>query len=113
MPRTDRLHLVNAMLGQFITGFAGRSFVARITAVPVDTEGLEAWIIEDDYETEFRYERRPVEAIQGLDRRGRVIYAARWVADRQPSTFSRKWWSPASSATETSSGTCAVPADSD
>ena len=132
---------------------------ARITAVPVDTEGLEvarlgrvargarvvcvtpshqfptgvvmslarrlallrwaedtgAWIVEDDYETEFRYERRPVEAIQGLDRRGRVIYvgtlskalfpalrlgyvvvprtlidpfrAAKWVADRQTSTF--------------------------
>jgi hypothetical protein len=30
MPRTDRLLLVNAMLGQFITGFAGRSFVVAL-----------------------------------------------------------------------------------
>jgi GntR family transcriptional regulator/MocR family aminotransferase len=33
-----------------------------------------AWIIEDDYISEFRYEGRPLEALQGLDRAGRVIY---------------------------------------
>ena len=33
MPRTDRLLLVNAMLGQFITGFAGRSFVVALPTV--------------------------------------------------------------------------------
>ena len=33
-----------------------------------------AWIIEDDYDSEFRYEGRPVPAMQGLDRHGRVIY---------------------------------------
>jgi len=33
-----------------------------------------AWIIEDDYISEFRYEGRPLEALQGLDRDGRVIY---------------------------------------
>jgi MFS family permease len=33
MPRTDRLLLVNAMLGQFITGFAGRSFVVAMPTI--------------------------------------------------------------------------------
>jgi GntR family transcriptional regulator/MocR family aminotransferase len=34
-----------------------------------------AWIIEDDYISEFRYEGNPLEALQALDRHGRVIYA--------------------------------------
>jgi len=33
-----------------------------------------AWIIEDDYDSEFRYNSRPVASLQGLDRYGRVIY---------------------------------------
>jgi len=33
-----------------------------------------AWIVEDDYVSEFRYEGSPLEALQALDRRGRVIY---------------------------------------
>jgi GntR family transcriptional regulator / MocR family aminotransferase len=33
-----------------------------------------AYVIEDDYDSEYRYEGRPVEAVQGLDRRGHVIY---------------------------------------
>ena len=33
-----------------------------------------AHIVEDDYDSEFRYEGRPVEAVQGLDRSGRVLY---------------------------------------
>src|SRR4030095_12099699 len=33
-----------------------------------------AWIVEDDYVSEFRYEGRPLEALQALDRSGRVIY---------------------------------------
>ncbi len=34
-----------------------------------------AYILEDDYDGEFRYEGRPVEAVQALDHAGRVIYA--------------------------------------
>jgi GntR family transcriptional regulator / MocR family aminotransferase len=34
----------------------------------------EAWIIEDDYDSEFRYEGRPLASLQGLDRDGRVLY---------------------------------------
>ncbi len=33
-----------------------------------------AWIIEDDYDSEFRFESPPVASLQGLDPNGRVIY---------------------------------------
>lgn len=33
-----------------------------------------ACVLEDDYDSEFRYDTRPVEAMQGLDQAGRVLY---------------------------------------
>lgn len=33
-----------------------------------------AWIVEDDYDSEFRYEGKPLMALQGLDNDNRVIY---------------------------------------
>jgi GntR family transcriptional regulator/MocR family aminotransferase len=33
-----------------------------------------AWVIEDDYDSEYRYESLPIAALQGLDRDGRVVY---------------------------------------
>ncbi|CAJ7951753.1 GntR family transcriptional regulator [Burkholderia pseudomallei] len=33
-----------------------------------------AWIIEDDYDSEFRYGSRPLASLQGLDTAGQVIY---------------------------------------
>jgi GntR family transcriptional regulator / MocR family aminotransferase len=33
-----------------------------------------SWIIEDDYDSEFRYEGMPVTSLQGLDRNSRVVY---------------------------------------
>jgi GntR family transcriptional regulator/MocR family aminotransferase len=33
-----------------------------------------AWIIEDDYDSEYRYESMPIASLQGLDRHARVIY---------------------------------------
>ena len=33
-----------------------------------------AWILEDDYDSEFRYGTRPLPALQGLDRSARVLY---------------------------------------
>lgn len=91
------------------------SLGARITAVPVDAEGMDvgalpddtrlvyvtpshqfplgmpmsharrtallAWaerrnavVIEDDYDSEFRFSGRPLETLQAMDRNGRVIY---------------------------------------
>jgi GntR family transcriptional regulator/MocR family aminotransferase len=34
----------------------------------------ESWIIEDDYDSEFRYESKPIASLQGLDSNARVIY---------------------------------------
>lgn len=34
----------------------------------------ETWIVEDDYDSEFRYAGRPLASLQGLDRHGRVLY---------------------------------------
>jgi GntR family transcriptional regulator/MocR family aminotransferase len=33
-----------------------------------------SWILEDDYDSEYRYSGRPLTALQGLDTEGRVIY---------------------------------------
>ena len=32
------------------------------------------WLIEDDYDSEFRYKGKPIPALQGSDKEGRVIY---------------------------------------
>lgn len=34
-----------------------------------------AWIVEDDYDGEYRYASRPLPALKSLDRAGRVLYA--------------------------------------
>ncbi|HAT32858.1 MAG TPA: DNA-binding protein [Janthinobacterium sp.] len=34
----------------------------------------QAWIIEDDYDSEFRYGSRPLPSLQGMDSRQRVLY---------------------------------------
>jgi GntR family transcriptional regulator/MocR family aminotransferase len=33
-----------------------------------------AWVVEDDYDSEYRFVARPLAALQGLDHSGRVIY---------------------------------------
>ena len=38
------------------------------------SNGGEKWIIEDDYDSEFRFDAHPVPAMQSLDDGGRVIY---------------------------------------
>ncbi|MDO4267752.1 MAG: PLP-dependent aminotransferase family protein [Eubacteriales bacterium] len=37
-------------------------------------DGPDRYLIEDDYDSEFRYRGKPVPALQGMDRSGRVIY---------------------------------------
>lgn len=34
----------------------------------------QVWIVEDDYDSEFRYSARPLPSLQGMDREGRVLY---------------------------------------
>lgn len=44
-----------------------------------------AYIIEDDYDSEFRYSGRPIPALQSLDTQGRVIYLNTFAKNLAPS----------------------------
>ena len=46
----------------------------RRAALLAWAERSNAFILEDDYDSEFRYDGRPIECLQGLDRSGRVLY---------------------------------------
>jgi len=82
-----------------------------------------AWVLEDDYDSEFRYSSRPIPALQGLDQDGRVIYLGTFSKTLFPAlrlgyaqprgrcwTCTARCWSrpcwPSSSRRATSSATC-------
>jgi GntR family transcriptional regulator/MocR family aminotransferase len=48
--------------------------LARRLALLAWASRADAWILEDDYDSEFRYAGHPLTALQGLDTAGRVIY---------------------------------------
>lgn len=48
--------------------YAGR---AETGALKVGPGGADRYIIEDDYDSEFRYRGKPIPALQGMDRNGR------------------------------------------
>jgi GntR family transcriptional regulator/MocR family aminotransferase len=48
--------------------------LARRLALLEWAKNSSAWILEDDYDSEYRYVGRPLAALQGLDQAGRVIY---------------------------------------
>jgi GntR family transcriptional regulator/MocR family aminotransferase len=47
---------------------------ARRVALLAWAERADAWIIEDDYDSEYRYVSRPLGALQGMDAHERVVY---------------------------------------
>jgi len=49
--------------------------VARRLALLDHARRVNAWIFEDDYDSEWRYAGQPLAAMQGLDHDGRVLYA--------------------------------------
>jgi len=57
---------------QFPTG--GVMMLSRRLAFLHWAHGSQAYVIEDDYDSEYRYSGRPIEAIQSLDTFGQVIY---------------------------------------
>jgi GntR family transcriptional regulator/MocR family aminotransferase len=57
---------------QFPTGVA--MSLARRTALLQWAVRHDALIVEDDYDSEFRFADRPLEPLQSLDRDGRVVY---------------------------------------
>ncbi len=48
--------------------------LARRLALLEWAKNQNSWIIEDDYNSEYRYAGRPLASMQGLDKMGRVIY---------------------------------------
>ena len=48
--------------------------IARRLALLDLAARLKTWIVEDDYDSEFRYTRPPLPSLQSLDSSGRVIY---------------------------------------
>ncbi len=57
---------------QFPTGVT-MSLSRRLALLEWGRE-TQAWIVEDDYDSEYRFSGRPLEALQGLDSAGRVLY---------------------------------------
>lgn len=57
---------------QFPTG-ACLSLPRRLALVEFAARA-KAWVVEDDYDSEFRYSRPPLPSLQSLDSSGRVIY---------------------------------------
>ena len=43
------------------------------------------YILEDDYDSEFRYKGLPIPALQGFDRQGKVIYLGTFSKSLAPS----------------------------
>lgn len=57
----------------------------RIKLLNWTQEGKSRYIIEDDYDSEFRYNSRPIPALQSLDHNGRVIYLGTFSKSIAPS----------------------------
>ena len=57
----------------------------RIKLLNWTQEGSNRYIIEDDYDSEFRYNSRPVPALQSLDQNSRVIYLGTFSKSIAPS----------------------------
>jgi GntR family transcriptional regulator/MocR family aminotransferase len=68
---TARLAIVTPS-HQFPTGVT--MSLSRRLALLAWARAAGAWIVEDDYDSEYRFGGRPLEALHGLDSAGRVLY---------------------------------------
>ncbi|WP_416143803.1 PLP-dependent aminotransferase family protein [Planococcus koreensis] len=69
---------------QFPTG-AVLSATKRAQLLNWAAAAPQRFIIEDDYDSEFRYTSRPIPALQSMDRSGRVIYLSTFSKSLMPS----------------------------
>jgi GntR family transcriptional regulator/MocR family aminotransferase len=58
--------------------------LARRLALLKWASRAEAWVVEDDYDSEFRYATRPLQCLHGLDADGRVIYVGTFAKSMFP-----------------------------
>ena len=73
LPSDDHCVIYTTPSHQYPLGFAmpiGR----RAALLNWSAEHPDRYIIEDDYDSEFRYETRPIPSLQSIDTAGRVIY---------------------------------------
>jgi GntR family transcriptional regulator/MocR family aminotransferase len=85
IPRNARLVYVTPS-HQFPRGTA--MSLQRQTALLAWAERRGAVVIEDDYDSEFRFVGRPLDPLQSLDRAGRVIYVGSFAHRRHKALFS-------------------------
>lgn len=80
----DRLVLYTTPSHQFPLGLSipmGR----RVQLLNWAGSGQFRYIVEDDYDSEFRYDTRPLPSLQSIDRNGRVIYLGSFSGSLAPS----------------------------
>lgn len=58
---------------------------ARRRALIAWADSVDGFVIEDDYDSEYRYDERPLEPLHALDRSGRVIYLGTFSKTLSPS----------------------------
>ena len=68
---------------QFPTG-ATMSYARRLALLDY-AQQHKSWILEDDYDSEFRYRSKPLPSLQGLDQNQRVIYLGTFSKSLSPS----------------------------
>jgi len=108
LPRQARIVYVTPS-HQYPTGVA--MSMARRRALLDFAREHDALVIEDDYDGEFRYGARPLDALQTLDREGRVVYVGTFSKSLFPSlrmgyVVAPEWLRDALAAAKESADTC-------
>lgn len=73
LPDRDQLLVYTTPSHQYPLGYA-MPIGQRTALLRWSSQGKERYIIEDDYDSEFRYHSRPIPSLQSIDPSGRVIY---------------------------------------
>ncbi len=73
LPQEDQVLVYTTPSHQYPLGYA-MPIGQRTALLRWSMEGQSRYIIEDDYDSEFRYQSRPIPSLQSIDHQGRVIY---------------------------------------
>lgn len=73
LPEKDRVLVYTTPSHQYPLGYA-MPIGQRTALLRWSSQGADRYIIEDDYDSEFRYQSRPIPSLQSIDQAGRVIY---------------------------------------
>ena len=73
LPEEDHVLVYTTPSHQYPLGYA-MPIGQRTALLRWSGQGAHRYIIEDDYDSEFRYQSRPIPSLQSIDHQGRVIY---------------------------------------